>query len=157
MSFRLRSGTEVKMPRARAAGVTRARGTRSIQITALTTPRSETDDRIQIKSRSVRGFRNDQSAQRRGRSIRENCGAAHESAGARTGSRSGLLIQRAEIDAAVKVLVFKSPDPNYFISHVDVARIKENREAAAKLAGDASIGLLLRHPEGKPPRHHRAD
>jgi hypothetical protein len=55
------------------------------------------------------------------------------------------------------VLVFKSPDPNYFISHVDVARIKENREAAAKLAGDASIGLLLRHPERKPPRHHRAD
>jgi enoyl-CoA hydratase/carnithine racemase len=55
------------------------------------------------------------------------------------------LIQRAEADAAVQVLVFKSADPDYFISHVDVTRIKENREAAAKLDGDASIGQLLRH------------
>jgi enoyl-CoA hydratase/carnithine racemase len=55
------------------------------------------------------------------------------------------LIQRAEADAAVQVLVFKSADPDYFISHVDVTRIKENREAAAKLAGEASIGQLLRH------------
>jgi enoyl-CoA hydratase/carnithine racemase len=54
------------------------------------------------------------------------------------------LIQRAEA-AAVQVLVFKSADPDYFISHVDVTRIKENREEAAKLAGDASIGQLLRH------------
>src|SRR5262249_28458732 len=30
-------------------------------------------------------------------------------------------------------------------SHVDVTRIKENREAAAGLKGEASIGLLLRH------------
>jgi len=43
------------------------------------------------------------------------------------------------------VLVFKSADPDYFISHVYVTRIKENREAAAKLDGDASIGLVLRH------------
>jgi len=55
------------------------------------------------------------------------------------------LIQRAEADETVKVLVFKSADPDYFISHVDVARIKENREAAAKLDGAASIGLMLRH------------
>jgi enoyl-CoA hydratase/carnithine racemase len=55
------------------------------------------------------------------------------------------LIQRAEADAAVQVLVFKSADPDYFISHVDVTRIKENREAAAKLDGDASIGQMLRH------------
>jgi enoyl-CoA hydratase/carnithine racemase len=55
------------------------------------------------------------------------------------------LIQRAEADAAVQVLVFKSADPDYFIPHVDVTRIKENREAAAKLAGDASIGQLFRH------------
>jgi enoyl-CoA hydratase/carnithine racemase len=55
------------------------------------------------------------------------------------------LIQRAEADAAVQVLVFKSADPDYFISHVDVTRIKENRDAAAKLDGDASIGQLLRH------------
>src|SRR5438093_8112834 len=55
------------------------------------------------------------------------------------------LIQRAEADGTVQVIVFKSADPDYFISHVDVTRIKENREAAAKLDGDASIGLVLRH------------
>jgi enoyl-CoA hydratase/carnithine racemase len=55
------------------------------------------------------------------------------------------LIQRAEADESVQVIVFKSADPDYFISHVDVTRIKENREAAAKLDGDASIGLVLRH------------
>jgi len=55
------------------------------------------------------------------------------------------LIQQAEADDAVQVIVFKSADPDYFISHVDVTRIKENREAAIKLDGDASIGLVLRH------------
>jgi len=55
------------------------------------------------------------------------------------------LIQQAEADSPVKVLVFKSADPDYFISHVDVTRIKENREAAAKLDGVTSIGLMLRH------------
>ncbi len=55
------------------------------------------------------------------------------------------LIQQAEADETVKVLVFKSADPDFFISHVDVTRIKENREAAAKLDGDASIGQVLRH------------
>jgi len=55
------------------------------------------------------------------------------------------LIEQAEADAAIRVLVFKSADPAYFISHVDVTRIKENREAAAKLTGEASIGLLFRH------------
>ena len=55
------------------------------------------------------------------------------------------LIQKAETDEAVKVIVFKSADPDYFISHVDVTRIKENREAAAKLDGNPSIGQVLRH------------
>ena len=55
------------------------------------------------------------------------------------------LIQQAEADDAVQVIVFKSADPNYFISHVDVTRIKENREAVAKLAGEASVGLLYHH------------
>jgi enoyl-CoA hydratase/carnithine racemase len=55
------------------------------------------------------------------------------------------LIRRAEADDAVRVVVFKSADPDYFISHVDVTRIKENREEAAKLAGEPSIALLLRH------------
>lgn len=53
------------------------------------------------------------------------------------------VIQQAEADDAVRVLVFKSGDPEYFISHVDVTRIKENREAAARLTGEASIGLML--------------
>jgi enoyl-CoA hydratase/carnithine racemase len=55
------------------------------------------------------------------------------------------LIPQAESDDTVQVLVFKSADPDYFISHVDVTRIKENRAEAAKLNGDASIGQLLRH------------
>jgi enoyl-CoA hydratase/carnithine racemase len=55
------------------------------------------------------------------------------------------LIQQAEGDDVVKVLVFKSADPDYFISHVDVTRIDENRAEVAKLAGAASMALLLRH------------
>ena len=55
------------------------------------------------------------------------------------------LIQRAEADEALKVLVFKSADPDFFISHVDVTRIKEYRAEAAKLTGEASIALLFRH------------
>jgi enoyl-CoA hydratase/carnithine racemase len=55
------------------------------------------------------------------------------------------LIQRAEADDTVQVIVFTSADPDYFISHVDVTRIKENREAAAKLNGNPSIGQVLRH------------
>ena len=55
------------------------------------------------------------------------------------------LIQQAEADDIVKVIVFKSADPEYFISHVDVTRIKENREPATKLTGEPSLGLLFRH------------
>jgi enoyl-CoA hydratase/carnithine racemase len=55
------------------------------------------------------------------------------------------LIQRAEADDSVQVLVFKSADPDYFISHVDVTRIKEYREEAARLTGEASIGMLFRY------------
>ena len=55
------------------------------------------------------------------------------------------LIQRAEADAAVQVLVFTSADPDYFISHVDVTRISEYREQAAKLTGEPSIGMLFRY------------
>jgi enoyl-CoA hydratase/carnithine racemase len=54
------------------------------------------------------------------------------------------LIQQAESDDAVHVLVFKSADPNYFISHVDVTQINEYREEAAKLVGEASLGLFFR-------------
>jgi enoyl-CoA hydratase/carnithine racemase len=55
------------------------------------------------------------------------------------------LMQQAEADHAIRVIVFKSADPDYFISHVDVTRIGEYREAAAKLTGDASLGLLFRY------------
>jgi enoyl-CoA hydratase/carnithine racemase len=55
------------------------------------------------------------------------------------------LIQRAEADDALQVLVFRSSDPDYFISHVDVTRITEYRAEAAKLTGEASIALLFRH------------
>jgi enoyl-CoA hydratase/carnithine racemase len=55
------------------------------------------------------------------------------------------LIRQAEPDDAIRVLVFKSADPDYFISQVDVDRIKEYREEAAKLVGEASIALLFRH------------
>jgi len=54
------------------------------------------------------------------------------------------LIQQAEADDALRVLVFKSADPDYFISHVDVTRIKEYRQEAEKLAGEASLALLFR-------------
>ena len=55
------------------------------------------------------------------------------------------LIRQVESDDTVQVLVFKSADPDYFISHVDVTRIQENREPAAKLTGEPSLGLLFRY------------
>jgi enoyl-CoA hydratase/carnithine racemase len=55
------------------------------------------------------------------------------------------LIRQAEGDDTIKVLVFRSADPDYFISHVDVTRIGEYREATAKLTGEASLGLLFRY------------
>src|SRR5262245_46488533 len=55
------------------------------------------------------------------------------------------LIQQAEADESCQVLVFTSADPDYFISHVDVTRIGEFRDAAAKLTGEASLGLLFRY------------
>jgi len=55
------------------------------------------------------------------------------------------LIQRAEADEGVRVLVFTSADPDYFIAHVDVTKIAEYRQEAAKLTGEASIALLFHH------------
>src|ERR1700710_1217361 len=60
------------------------------------------------------------------------------------------LIQRAEADDAVKVLVFKSADPDYFISPVDLTRISEYRAEAAKLTGEESIALLFRYLSASP-------
>jgi len=55
------------------------------------------------------------------------------------------LLQQAEADDAVAVLVFGSADRDYFISHVDVTRIAEYRQEAARLTGEASIALLFHH------------
>ena len=55
------------------------------------------------------------------------------------------LIQSAEADGSLKVLVFKSADPDYFISHVDLTRVAEYRAEAAVLTGEASIASLFRH------------
>jgi enoyl-CoA hydratase/carnithine racemase len=55
------------------------------------------------------------------------------------------LIQAAEADDTVGVLVFSSADPDYFIAHVDVTKVAEYRAEAAKLTGEASIALLFRH------------
>jgi enoyl-CoA hydratase/carnithine racemase len=55
------------------------------------------------------------------------------------------LIKQAEDKNELKVLVFRSADPDYFIPHVDVTRIQQYREEAAKLVGEASIALLFRH------------
>jgi enoyl-CoA hydratase/carnithine racemase len=55
------------------------------------------------------------------------------------------LIESAEADDSVKVVVFKSADPDYFISHVDLTRVEEYRAEAAVLTGEASIASLFRH------------
>jgi enoyl-CoA hydratase/carnithine racemase len=55
------------------------------------------------------------------------------------------LIQSAEADQTIKVLVFSSADADYFISHVDLTKVAEYRQEAARLAGEPSIGLLFRH------------
>src|SRR5215469_10316023 len=55
------------------------------------------------------------------------------------------LIRHAEADNTLRVLVFKSVDPDYFISHVDVTKIQEYREEAARLTGEPSIPLLFHH------------
>lgn len=55
------------------------------------------------------------------------------------------LIQRAEADETVQVLVFKSANPDYFIPHVDVTKIGQYRAEAAKLVGEPSLALLFRY------------
>ena len=55
------------------------------------------------------------------------------------------LIRAAEADGAVRVLVFTSTDPDYFISHVDVTRIQQYRDEAAKLVDEPSLALLFRY------------
>jgi enoyl-CoA hydratase/carnithine racemase len=60
------------------------------------------------------------------------------------------LIQDAEAQESVQVVVFKSGDPDYFISHVDVTRIADYRDAAMKLEGEPSLGLVFRYLSASP-------
>jgi enoyl-CoA hydratase/carnithine racemase len=55
------------------------------------------------------------------------------------------LIKLAEADDSIGVVVFKSSDPDYFISHVDLTQVAEYRQEAAALTGEASIASLFRH------------
>jgi enoyl-CoA hydratase/carnithine racemase len=60
------------------------------------------------------------------------------------------LIRSAEGDEEVRVVVFKSADPDYFIPHVDLTAIAEYRAEAGKLVGEPSIGLLFRYLSASP-------
>ena len=56
------------------------------------------------------------------------------------------LIQRAEADDACKVLVFKSADPDYFISHVDLTQVAEYRAGSGEADRRSRRSrLLFRH------------
>jgi enoyl-CoA hydratase/carnithine racemase len=55
------------------------------------------------------------------------------------------LIQQTEADDSIHVLVFKSADPDYFISHVDVTRISEYGELAKTLSGEPSLAMMFRY------------
>ena len=54
------------------------------------------------------------------------------------------LIELMDKGEPHKVVVFRSADPDFFISHVDVHQIAAYRQEAARLTGEASIGLLFR-------------
>ena len=54
------------------------------------------------------------------------------------------LIEILDRGDRYKVVVFKSADPDYFISHVDTTKVAAYREEAARLTGEASIALLFR-------------
>ena len=54
------------------------------------------------------------------------------------------LIEDTEAEPGVRVVVFASGNPDYFVSHVDVTRIRENRAPAVRLTGEPSLGLLFR-------------
>ena len=53
--------------------------------------------------------------------------------------------------------MFKSADPDYFISHVDVTRIDEYRVEGGVATGGGAIALSFRHLSASRVRHHRAD
>ena len=54
------------------------------------------------------------------------------------------LIPKLDAEDGPRVVVFSSADPDFFIPHVDMTKIAEYRQIAAKLVGEPSIGLLFR-------------
>jgi enoyl-CoA hydratase/carnithine racemase len=54
------------------------------------------------------------------------------------------LIELLDTGAPYRVAVFQSADPDFFIPHVDVTKVSEYRQEAARLTGEASIALLFR-------------
>lgn len=56
------------------------------------------------------------------------------------------LLDAVERDDTVRVIVFRSAQPDFFIAHVDVARVAQYTAEAAKSGGpdDVSLGALLR-------------
>ena len=53
------------------------------------------------------------------------------------------LFQQAEADGTVRVLVFRSVDPDYFISRVDLTGKAGNSAEAMRLTGEGSLGVLF--------------
>ena len=53
--------------------------------------------------------------------------------------------------------MFKSADPDYFISHVDVTRIAEYRARGGEADRRSVDRAPVPPPQREPPRHHRAD
>ena len=93
----------------------------------------------------VHEFRDTVGKQGRGGAGCGNCGSADESSRTELVRDLVSLIKEAEPDEAVKVLVFKSADPTISFLTSTVTRIKEYRQEAAKLTGEASLALLFRH------------
>lgn len=54
------------------------------------------------------------------------------------------LIEVLDRGEPYRVVVFSSADADFFIPHVDVTKVREYREEAARLTGEPSIGLLFR-------------
>jgi len=68
------------------------------------------------------------------------------------------LIQGAEADETIQVLVFKSADRDYFIAHVDVTRISEYREAAGSPVDWRTVSrIVISLSECNPARDDRTN
>jgi enoyl-CoA hydratase/carnithine racemase len=55
-----------------------------------------------------------------------------------------VLIEELDRGDTHRVVVFSSADADFFIPHVDLEQVAEYRQAAARLTGEASLGLLFR-------------